>query len=154
MMQFAEVGVSITTVLKVHKELAQNYKTSFPFAQKEVINGIRTDGKTIYLETKKGTVTLDGTKQLNLEIINLFFKNLDFDDEMLASKFWPMGKKYKIVCDPHHKFGQPVVAGTNIQAESIYRMHLAKESIKFIAQLYEISEEKVRHAILLFKEAA
>ena len=73
---------------------------------------------------------------------------------MLASKFWPMGKEYKIVCDPHHKFGQPVVAGTNIQAESIYRMHMAKEPIKFIAQLYEISEEKVKHAIRLFKNAA
>lgn len=154
MVQFAEAGVNIKQVLKAHKELSKSYDTPFPFAQKDVLSNIKTDGKKIYLTKDGTTLTLDGTKQFNLGFIKMFFKNLDFDDDLVAKRYWPLGKKHKIVCDPTHKFGQPVIDGTNIQAEAIYKMHLAKEPTSFIADLYEISEAKVKDAIKFYKQAA
>ena len=154
MVQFAEAGVKTRQVLNAHKELSHDLKTPFPFAQKMVLDGIKTDGKKIYLIQNSNTILLDGTKQLNLDFIKLFFKKLEFDKEFLAARFWPLGKEYKIVCDPNHKFGQPLIEGTNIHAEAIYRMHLAKEPISFISDLYDISEGKVRDAILFYKIAA
>ncbi|TDE05824.1 DUF433 domain-containing protein [Flavobacterium sandaracinum] len=154
MMQFAEAGVKTREVLKAHKELSQFYQTHFPFANKEVLDNINTDKSKIYLRLNGDTISLDGSKQFNLDIIKLFFKNLDFDNEMLASRFWPLGKEHKIVCDPHRKFGQPILDGTNIQSEAIYRMYLAEEPISFIATLYEISEVEVKDAILFHKKAA
>jgi len=154
MVQFAEVGVSTRQVLNAHKELSKTFNTPFPFAQKNVIENIHTDGKKIFLSTNDGTITLDGSKQFNLAFIKLFYKKLEFDNDLLASRYWPLGKGHKIVCDPHHKFGQPIVEGTNIQAEAIYRMYVAKEPMSFIADLYEISEDKVKDAVKFYKEAA
>ncbi len=155
MMQFIDAGVSVRNVLKAHKELSSKFNTPFPFAQKVVIENIKTDSTKIYLTTTEGdTITLDGSKQLNLEFIKVFFKNLDFDNDLIASKYWPLGKEHNIVCDPKYKFGQPVIAGTNIQAEAIYNMYLAKDSIEFIADIYEIDQSRVKDAIKLCKSAA
>ncbi|TDG35367.1 DUF433 domain-containing protein [Pedobacter changchengzhani] len=154
MMQFAEAGVKIREVLNAHKELASINKSNFPFATKAILENIKTDGKKIFLSANGDTITLDGTKQLNLDFINLFFRKLDFDEEKVASRFWPLGKEKEIVCDPHHKFGQAVIGGTNIQAEAIYMMYLAKEPIDFIAELYELSKSEVQHAIEFYKTAA
>ncbi|MET4080734.1 uncharacterized protein (DUF433 family) [Pedobacter sp. UYP30] len=154
MVQFAEAGASIRQILTAHQMLAKEHFTIFPFAIKEVLDNISTDGKKIFLRKGEDTITLDGTKQLNLDFIRMFFKKLDFDREMLASRFWPLGKGKEIVCDPHHRFGQAVIDGTNIQAEAIYRMHLAKEPIKFIAELYSISTSEVKHALEFYKSAA
>jgi uncharacterized protein (DUF433 family) len=154
MVQFAEAGVTTRQVLNAHKELSKAFKTQFPFAQKKVLESIHSDGKKIYLSKDGNIITLDGSKQLNLDFIKLFFKKLEFDEELIATRYWPLGKLHKIVCDPHHKFGQPIIAGTNIQAEAIYKMHMANEPISFIAELYEISESNVKDAIKLFKTAA
>jgi len=154
MVQFAEAGVSTRQVLNAHKELSKLFKTTYPFAQKDVLDSIKTDGKKIFLSTNGSIITLDGSKQFNLDFLKLFFKKLEFDNELVASRLWPLGKSHNVVCDPHHKFGQPIIAGTNIQAEAIYKMHLAKEPISFIAELYEIPVSNVKDAIKLFKSAA
>lgn len=154
LVQFAEAGVKIREVLKAHKELSKSFNTLFPFATKEVLENIKTDGKKIFLNRNGDTITLDGSKQLNLQFIKVFFRKLDFDNDMLASRFWPLGKDKEIVCDPHHRFGQAVINGTNIQAEAVYRMYLAKEPIPFIAGLYEISDTVVKNAIEFYQSAA
>jgi uncharacterized protein (DUF433 family) len=154
MMQFTEAGVSTRAVLKAHKEMGEHFKTNFPFAKKEVLDNISTDGLRIFFELEGVNITLDGSKQFNLDIIKVFFKNLDFDNEMLASRFWPLGKEHEIVCDPHRKFGQPIIDGTSIQSEAIYRMFLAEEPVSFIASIYEVTETAVRDAILFHQNAA
>jgi uncharacterized protein (DUF433 family) len=151
---FAEAGVSTREVLKAHKELTKRYSSHFPFALKDVLENISTDGKKIYLHQDGTTLTLDGTKQLNLSFIKIFFKKLDFDNDLLASKFWPLGKNKKVVCDPTHKFGLPVVLGTNIQTEAIYRMYRANESKSFIAEIYNLSTSQVNDAIEFHSTAA
>lgn len=154
MMQFAEAGVKTKEVLKAHKELSEMYKTNFPFAKEEVLKNIKTDKLKVYLKQNGDTISLDGTKQLNLDLISMFFHNLDFGKDNLASRFWPLGKKRNVVCDPHHKFGQPTIHGTNIQSEAIYRMYKANEPIRFIASIYEVSEKAVKDAIEFHKKAA
>ena len=154
MMQFAEAGVKAAQVLKAHADLSKSYDTIFPFAQKQIIENISTDGKKIFLNIDGTQITLDGSKQFNLGFIQMFFKKLDFDNELLATRLWPLGKEKAVVCDPHHKFGQPVVDGTNIQTEALYKMYQAKEPIPFIAGLYEIPVQKVKDAISFHKTAA
>ncbi len=154
MMQFAEAGVKPLQVLKAHEELSGSFKTMFPFAQKQIIENISTDGKKIYISIDGTSMTLDGSKQFNLDFIKVFFKKLDFDKELLATRFWPLGKTKSVVCDPQHKFGQPVIDSTNIQTEVIYNMYLAGEPVAFIANLYEIPSRKVKDAISFHKNAA
>lgn len=153
MMQLGEAGVATTKVLAAHEELAAKFETAYPFAIQEVLENIGTDGKHIYLKTGDGTIELNGKKQFHLDYIQTFLLKLDFDKQ-LASRLWPLGKDKSIVCDPHHKFGQPVIHGTNIQTEVIYRMYLAKEPATFIASLYDLPLKKVREAISYHRNAA
>jgi len=147
MMKFTEAGVNTNKIIEAHKELSQIYKTDFPFAEKKILDNIKTDKYKIYLQADNDIISLDASKQLNLELIKLFFKNLEFDNNTLVSRFYPLGKKHKIVCDPDHKFGQPTIAGTNIQTEVIFRLHKAGEPIPFIANIYDISEQEIKDVI-------
>ena len=153
--ELSQAGVSTRELLKVHDILSDQYSTHYPFATKMILDGLRTDGKKVLFEQKDGSIyTVDGTLQFKLGFVKEFFKNLDFASDSLAMRFWPIGKEKKIVCDPHHQFGQPVIAGTNIQSEVLYKMYLAKEPIKFIAELYELPVISVKNAIEFHKTAA
>ena len=148
-------GVNSKEIINAHEILAKQHKTPYPFANKVILDNIKTDGKKILFENIDGSiVTVDATKQFKLSFIKEFYKNLDFDGNALAKRFWPLGKEKSIVCDPHHKFGQPIINGTNIQAEVIYKMYLAKEPVRFIASLYDINQSKVKDAILFCKKVA
>lgn len=154
MMQLSENGIKVNDVLKAHNLLAEKFNTHFPFAYSDVVNNLSTDGYKIYLKNNEDLLNLDGSEQLNLEFIKMFFKKLDFGNDLLASRFWPLGKDANVVCDPHHKFGQPVVKGTNIQTSAIYKMYQAEEPIKFIASIYDIPSKSVKDAIKFHKSAA
>lgn len=152
--ELRQAGVSIQKIIKAHNELRNQLNTKYPFANKKVIKGLGTDGFKIYFNDKKSTITLDGTRQLNFDFIVEFFKNIDFDKNNLASRYWPMGRKKSIVVDPEHQLGQPVINGTNILPASIYSMYKAGEKANVIAFLYEIKLSQVKDAIQFCKNAA
>lgn len=147
MIQFQDSGVKTRQILNAHKELSEKFNTPFPFAIKEVLGSIKTDGKKIYLHYNDGTLTLDGTKQFNLEFIKVFFKKLEFDSKNLVSRFWPMGKELSILIDPNRKFGHPVIDDSNIYPEAIHNHYSAGDPISYIAAVYDLSEKQVRDAI-------
>ena len=144
---FAESGVKTRKVLNAHKELSKDFNTPFPFAQQQILNNIKTDGNKIYFDFEGNIISLDGTKQFNLNFIKIFFKNLDFDSELLASKFWPLGRKKNIVLDPKRQFGHPIVGNSNIYPETLFNLYKSGEPIKFIAYTFEINERMVKDAI-------
>lgn len=148
MMLFGEAGVPPRRVMAAHKELSVMYDTAFPFAKREVLDNLHTDNQRIYFKTPDGDiVTLDGTRQLNLKFVKLFFKKLDFDQDNLASKFWPLGKNKAIVIDPARKFGHPVVNGHNVYPETLYGHHKAGDPIAYIAHVYQLQEKEVEDAL-------
>ncbi len=147
MMQFAEAGVKTSIVLKAHQELSVFFNTAFPFATKEVIEQIQTDGKRIFLENNKSIISLDGNKQFNLYFIKMFFKNIDFNEDNLAYRLWPLGKEKSILIDPERKFGHPVINGFNIYPETIFNLFKAGETKEYIAYLYDITTKQIQDAI-------
>jgi len=153
--QLNEAGIKPKDILFAHSELAKEFNTQYPFATSRVVKNIKTDGLKIYFKRDSENIySLDGKKQLNLQFISNFFKNIDFGDGDLAARFWPMGKEKRIVVDPSHQLGQPVIKGTNITPESIISMHLAGDSRQLIAHIYDIEEQDVNDAIEFGKLAA
>lgn len=150
----SESGVRTRKVIDAHVELSQIHHTNYPFAQKNIIENIHTDGHTIYFNYHGSFLPLDGTKQFNLDFIEIFFKNLEFEEDLLASKFWPMGKDSSIVLDPERQLGQPIVNQTNISPQSLYPLYKGGETMEFIASLYNIDSKSVKDAIEFCKPAA
>lgn len=153
--QLSQSGIATKEILKAHQILADQIHTPYPFANKYILDGLRTDGKKVIFEQKDGIIySVDKHKQTYLNFIKEFYKNLDFGNDSLAVRLWPLGKEKAIVCDPHHQFGLPVVAGTNINVEALYELYKAGEPEWFIADLYSLDESKVNDAILFCKKAA
>lgn len=152
--ELRESGVKIKDIVQAHEELANHYKTPFPFSNKDVVKGLKTDGKKVYFKFKDGIISLDGTKQFNLEVVKDFFKKVDFNSEMLVSKFYPLGKKKNVVVDPQIKFGQPVLKSTGISVDTIYDLFLSGEKLELIAFLYNLEVKDVRDAVKYCKSAA
>lgn len=153
--QLSLAGVSTRELIRAHEILSKDHNTSYPFATKSILEGLRTDGKKVLFEQKDNSIySVDSKKQFKLQFVKDFFKNLDFDSDLLAIRYWPAGKDKSIVCDPHHQFGQPVIEGTNIQSETLFRLYQANEPVEFIAQLYELPIVIVENAIEFHKSAA
>jgi len=148
LMLLGEAGVPPRRVLLAHQELRQWQDTPFPFASRTVLNSLRTDGKQIYFELPGGDIiALDGSRQLNMDFVRIFFQKLDFDQQELASSFWPLGKDKTVVIDPERKFGHPLVADHNIYPETLFQHHLAGDPIPYIAHVYQLSEQQVADAL-------
>jgi len=143
-----EKGASTVSIMKAHESMAKELNTPYPFASHKVLLA----GKRILYELEELIISADGTKQINFaEIIKEFAKNLDFDKKNLAVKFWPKGKGNSVVVDPHHQFGQPIISGTNINAEGIFSMYESSEPVHAIAILYDLTEKQVLDAINFYK---
>lgn len=147
MMQLAEAGVRPNRVLQAHQELSNWYDNAFPFALKEVLENIKTDAKHIYFHKDGDTIALDGTRQLNMDFIQVFFTRLDFDEQHLASRFWPLGRDKSIVIDPERKLGHPVINDSNIYPETLQQHRLSGDPVPYIAYIYDLTEQQVQDAL-------
>lgn len=147
-----ELGVGQKKIFEAHESMAKQLKTIHPFASAKVLS----DGRSILYALEDGTtIKADKSKQIALkQIIENFCKKIEFSDNNLAEKFYPLGKNKHIVVDPHHQFGQPTVKETNVLAETIYNMHEAGETNEFLSRLYDISLKEVQAAIYLFNNKA
>lgn len=146
--QLRELNVSTRRILTAHEAIANQLNTPYPFATSKML----TDGKSILFTMEDGTVVeADRTKQAAFkELIESFCKKIEFSESEIAERFYQMGKGKKIIVDPHHQFGQPVIEDTNILAETIFNLYQASESPEFISRLYQLKEEEVKDAIALF----
>lgn len=150
--QLRKYGVSAKKILDAHRFLSDFLRSPYPFANANIL----TEGNKVLFSPDLITIiNADSGLQLYLtEIIEPFCKKVEFNSSNLAKRFWPNGRQSSIVVDPDHQFGQPVINGTNILAETLKSMYTAGENIKFIAELYEINESQVQDALNFCKIAA
>lgn len=135
--QLRENKVRTNKILEAHTVMATDLKTPYPFASSEVL----TEGKNIFYSLEDGTtVYADESRQIVIKkIIESFCRKIEFSQDKLAKRYWPLGKENSIVVDPHHQFGQPTVSGTNINASSVYSMYESGEPVNVIGILYDSS---------------
>jgi uncharacterized protein (DUF433 family) len=147
-----ENKLGVKTILEAHEHIAKQLKTPYPFASAELL----TEGKNVFYTLPDGT-TMYANKSQQIVIknaIETFCKKIDFSENKLAQRYWPMGKDHHIVVDPHHQFGQPVINGTNINAFVIHSMYESGEPINKIGILYDLTESQINDAVAFCKRKA
>lgn len=146
-----ELGVATKEILKSRAAVAKDLQIPYPFASAKLLS----DGKKIWYEFKDSIVNADGTKQTDfIEFIRKFANKIEFNSNKIAEKFWPAGKSSDVIVNPHHQFGQPVLNGTNINAEVIFSMYESGEPIETIGILYDLTKKQVNDAISFYKKPA
>ena len=140
-----EKGVSMITIRKGRKELAQRFKTSHPFALK----GLLTDGKKLLKELGDEALLELGTGgQTGFEaVLKPFCEHLEFEQFTgLAARFYPNGCEGKIVVDPHLSFGRPVIAGSSTTTAAIAALVRGGEKLEDIASDFDLPITSLQEA--------
>ena len=147
MSELSEAGISTNKIAKAKNMLSKLYNTPFPFANKEILENLRVNGNKIYFDEKGDVFVIDDKLQFSLEFIKSFIHNIEFDTNMLARKYMPLGKSKSIIVDPTRQFGHPVVGDTNIYPETFFNLYNSGESIEFIASLYNVDKKAIEDAL-------
>lgn len=149
-----EKGISPSKIKQLHLELKQLLKTPYPFAiaQDYFVEERRTTKtkkvkKFVYYSYFDSLMKVGRKKQFSFKFMDEFLKKIEFDDNNLAIRFFPLPNSKNVVVDPKHQFGQPVISGTNIKTQTIYNLYRGGESKEDISILYNLPIEKVEDAI-------
>jgi uncharacterized protein (DUF433 family) len=153
-----EKGLSSTQIKKLHSELSNLLNTKYPFAVAqdyyvERRNTKKTKKTFVYYNYLESLIKLHHKKQFSFNFINQFLDKIEFDENNLAIRFFPLANSRNVVVDPKHQFGQPIVFGTNIKTQTLSNLHKGGETLENIGLLYNIPIEKVKDAII-FQNAA
>jgi|SRR6185312_1327345 uncharacterized protein (DUF433 family) len=142
-------GYTSKIIKDFHDMLSKNLHTNYPFASVRVLTPkAKTAKSKIWYEHLGFYLKGDGKQQPHIpSFVKPFLKQVEFGDDLLAKRFYPLHHTNNIVVDPLHQFGQPVINGTNLQTKTIYRLFDAGESKKNICILYDISVDQVDDAI-------
>jgi len=144
--------MSVSKIMDAHNHMCKALDTNYPFASYKLLVN---KNDILYGIDEETWVHANSTNQIVIhKIIADFFKKIDFSAKDLAERFWPLGKNRRIVVDPHHQFGQPVIDGTNINAASIFSMYKSGEPTSIIGSLYDLSEQQVKDAIAFCERKA
>jgi uncharacterized protein (DUF433 family) len=140
-------GISSQKIHKIHRTMANDLKTPYPFA-----GNIRTDGKAIWYEFLDSLIKADGKQQLDCKaIIAPFLEQIDFGADNLAARYFPLKKSRNVVVDPKHQFGQPTVTGRNIRLDVIRKLSEGGETTENICILYDLKASQVEDALQYYK---
>lgn len=144
-------GYTPKVIKKLHGELSKAYNTPYPFASIEVLTPTKVTGKSkIWYQYKGNIIKGDGKQQPYIQsFVKPFLRQIEFGENLLAKRFYPLNHTENIVVDPLHQFGKPVINGTNIQTKTINTLIDAGETKKNICILYDINEKQVDDAIRL-----
>ncbi|HXP50824.1 MAG TPA: DUF433 domain-containing protein [Bacteroidia bacterium] len=145
-----EQGVSSQKIRKAHNMIAKDLKVQYPFA-----SAVYTDGIDMWYNYLEECIKLDGKKQIALKkVLAPYLKKIEFGEDHIAIKYFPIGKNRNVVVDPHHQFGAPTIVGTNIKTETIIQLKKGGESKESICLLYNLNLHQVNDAILYYRKTA
>ncbi len=144
--QFRNHGVSMHVVRKAYNALSLELKTAHPFCHK----GLLTDGKKIFYHTSE---TVGDEKLREVVSSQLFFTHIkehlnqvEYDSLTSLINRWHIANG--ITVDPAISMGKPTIEGTGITTYVINaQYHANKQNGSLIADLYDITEKDVDHAV-------
>ena len=150
-----ENGLSVETLRKFHLKLSKIYDTPYPFATSRNYFTEKKNTKTfVYYEHLNSLIKFDDKHQFKLDFFRDFLDQVEFDENNLAVRFYPLKNSKNIVVDPLHQLGQPTIKGTNLKTQTIYTLSKAGEPIENISQLYNVPINAINDAIAYHKMAS
>lgn len=157
---FRKQNVSVATLRKAADRARQEWNVSHPLAlshEKYV-----TDRKSIFATSAEDTGDKQtwnlatGQHEMWITIEKTIQKGVIFDPVTHLATLWmpKSGEFPTVIINPRIAFGKPVVRGTAVPTETLYRQWLAEDSVGKVACWYDVPEEAVKTAIEYELEAA
>jgi uncharacterized protein (DUF433 family) len=114
----------------------------------------RTDGVRVFAEHAGHLLDVSATGQATLrELLDASLRRIEWEHDAPVRLYpWvraetDSSQPKTIVVDPRRGFGQPIIAGTGIEARIVAQRHRAGESIAELAKDYRVDVEHIEDAI-------
>jgi len=151
---FLREGVTWRTIRAAERHATEIFGDSHPFSS----NRFKTDGRSIFAELsssnrEKALIDIANRQPVFSRIVSPYLRDLEFDRESPV-RWWPLGKRRKIVVDPQRAFGQPITSSRSVPTRILFLAYQNSESFKTIAQWYEVPVQEVRDAVAFEKQIA
>ena len=147
---FRGLGVSLQRVRKAHLYLRDTFEVEHPFAQLE----LKTDGAHVIkliddpeLSTEPVLIADEHGQEAWGELIAGRLDEFDYAQSGIASRWWLRGRKRQIVIDPNVSFGMPSIERTGVATWAVAGRVNSGESVRSVAEDFQISETEVQDAV-------
>lgn len=144
-------GIPMQQVRPALDFLERKLRVSHPLAHKELL----TDGVSLFVEHLGVLINLSEQGQLGAkEYLKAHLERVAHDRDGFADRLFPFSRGTPdlrqpsvVVLDPRISFGRPSIAGTSVRTEVIVSRLKAGESIRELAEDYDIPEDEIQEAI-------
>lgn len=148
---FVRHGVHLREIRRIMDEVRQTLFHPHPFATKIIF---RTDGKKIIaaIGRKNGIEDIYDLRSKNYEMRTVVLESLKNDvvyDPTGQAVLWhprPIIAP-NVIVHPHFSFGRPVMKDSQIPTKTLADAVHAEKNIKFVAEIFEVSERRVKEAV-------
>ena len=153
---FRQHGVSWKTIRLAAKRAGELFGQSHPFSTRR----FQTDGRTIFAQSADASpkhALLDLVQSqyaFKPNISSSLAAGLEYSDGDAVIRWWPMGKKHRVVLDPERLFGQPIINESGVPTAVLANAYNVEESYEKVAKWYKVDQRAVREAVSFERKLA
>jgi len=157
---FIRAGLSAQKVRRAIEYGSEIVRSEYPFANAR----FRTDGKTVILHGMQDEPEGANTERLidlfkhgqylMQKVIEPSLKGLEFDEDDMAARWWPVGRSKGIVIDPRRQFGAPIDDATGVPTSVLAEAAQAEGSIAQAAKMFMVPQSSVSRAVAFEQQMA
>jgi len=145
---FRNEGVTLPTIRQAAKEAARRWDTTHPFCLRK----FATDGRSIFATVmddtgQEGLLELAKSQMAFKKVLQPYLKQLQYEKNLLVTRWWPLGNKKPVCVDPDLCFGRPVALPVPIPTEILSEAVSADQTAEEVAKWYGLPLRSVRAAI-------
>lgn len=146
---FLKYGVSTPTIRLACQNARQMFNHPYPFTSKR----FQTDGRSIFAEAlaetgEKRLLDLAKKQYAFTKIIEpSLYRGIEFGNDELAIRWFPLQRNKAVVLDPSIAFGKPIIKDYGIRTSILHDAVRVEKDKKFVARLYNVPLSAVNSAI-------
>jgi uncharacterized protein (DUF433 family) len=153
--KFRRSGVRWSTIGAAREAAKCRFDMDHPFASQR----LRTDGQAVFVDVARSAndpafENIVTNQKEFTPFLRPFLIDLVFDEESMASMWWPMGKEHGVVLDPTRSFGKPILNVYGVPTSVLADAVKAEGAAAPVARWFQVSKDAVMEAVRFQKSLA
>lgn len=146
---FRKLGVSLQTIRCASQHARDLFEHPYPFTCRR----FQTDGRTIFAEAIEETgetqfLDLVRKQYAFTQVIEpSLYRGIEFGQDELARRWFPMSRSKAVVLDPKIAFGKPIITNIGVRTSTLYDAFRAEGTKQAVVKLFEVPIAAVEAAI-------
>jgi uncharacterized protein (DUF433 family) len=140
-----DFGFSLRSVREIVKNCQEMFETERPL----VTLSFKIGGREAFVERDGALMEVGRHKRMSAwkEVLIPFLQDLDYSQEEVVHRWWPLGRQNIIVLDPEYGYGYPVIQNSGVRTEIVLERFKAGDPEDLIASDFNLDPSDVQRAL-------